>query len=182
MTLELLKVNKNNLALRIAMEHHYSHPNGFVGRSICYGVFYNSECFGFIVGGSSTKHLPGRDEFFNNTHLDNIVNNTFFHISKNDTKYPIRNFVPKVISQWRKQIIQDWPDKFDGDKVIGFETLVELPRTGECYLRDGWKLVGQTKGFTCKRIGGVGTDSWGGKRVWNLDKLRPKRVLVRFAD
>ena len=56
---------------------------------------------------------------------------------------------------------------------------MELPRTGECYLKDDWELVGQTIGYTCKRIAGNGTDDWTGKRVWNTKDLRPKLVFCR---
>jgi hypothetical protein len=44
--------------------------------------------------------------------------------------------------------------------------------------KDGWRLVGQTKGYTCKRIAGNSTDSWTGKRVWDTKNLRPKLVFV----
>lgn len=182
MKIQLSKVDKNNLALRQAMSSHYSKPNGFVGRSICYGVFYDNTCFGFIVGGSATKHLPGRDEFFKYAHLDNLVNNIFFHIEKQENKYPLRNFVSKVIGLWRERIVQDWPNKYNGDVVLGFETLVEIPRTGNCYLLDGWTLIGQTKGFTCKRVAGQGSDNWSGKRIWNKSELRPKLVLVKRVE
>lgn len=65
---------------------------------------------------------------------------------------------------------------FYNDEPIGFESLVELPRTGECYRRAGWQKVGITKGYTCKRIGGKSTDSWTGRRIWNKNELRPKLV------
>lgn len=77
-----------------------------------------------------------------------------------------------------KKINVDWKEKY-GDEIIGFESLIEIPRTGECYRRDGWEMIGQTKGFTCKRTAGKGTDSWGGKRVWDKENLRPKLVFVR---
>jgi len=48
-------------------------------------------------------------------------------------------------------------------------------------LRDGWEMVGQTKGFTCKRVAGIGTDSWGGKRVWDTENLRPKLVFIKLS-
>jgi hypothetical protein len=162
------------------MKVHYSHPNGFVGRNICYAIFYNEIYYGHIVGGSATLHLPNRNEYFdiNNSKLNNIVNNIYFHIEKYDNKYPSRNFTSKVIAEWRKRILIDWKDKY-GDEVLGFETLVELPRSGECYRRDGWELVGQTKGFTCKRVSGESTDSWTGRRVWDYENLRPKLVFVR---
>jgi hypothetical protein len=93
----------------------------------------------------------------------------------------MRNFVPAVIEAWRKRVVEDWPAKY-GDELTGFETLVELPRTGECYRRDGWRLIGQTVGYTCKRTAGKGTDSWSGKRVWNTKDLRPKLVFARHLS
>lgn len=46
----------------------------------------------------------------------------------------------------------------------------------------GWDLVGQTKGYTCKRGAGKGTDDWSGKRVWDTENLRPKLVFVKRYD
>lgn len=162
------------------MSVHYSNPKGFVGRNICYSVEYNGVYYGSIVGGSATLHLPGRNDFFkiDKSKLNNIINNIFFHVEKQDGKYPIRWFTAKVLKAWRLKIVDDWLTKY-GDKVIGFETLIELPRTGECYKKDGWTKIGQTVGYTCKREGGKGTDSWSGKRVWNTKDLRPKLVFVR---
>ncbi len=158
------------------MEVHYSQPKGFVGRNICYAVYSGWDYYGAIVGGSTPTHLPGRKTKFP---LNNIVNNLFFHIEKKNGKYPCRNFAEKVLERWRHTIQEDWEEKY-GDRVLLFETLVELPRTGECYKRDEWEEVGLTKGFTCKRIGGIGTDSWSGQRVWDTENLRPKRVFRRF--
>jgi hypothetical protein len=59
---------------------------------------------------------------------------------------------------------------------------VELPRTGECYLRDGWQEIGVTKGFSCKRTNeesDISTDIWTGRRIWDTSSLRPKRIFVR---
>lgn len=168
-TLKIVK-RTHPLLLQV-MAVHYSQPKGFVGRNICYKV----ENYGFIVAGSATRFLPGRNEFLPFS-LNNIVNNIFFHVQG---PYPKRNFVPAIIKEWRELVQWDWTVKY-GDKVLGFETLVELPRTGECYKRDGWTVVGTTKGFTCKRIAGRGTDSWSGKRVWNTTELRPKLVLCRL--
>lgn len=172
------------------MAVHYSAPRGFVGRNICYVVLYDGVYYGSIVGGSSTLHLVGRDAFFGleglskeerTARLGQIVNNIFYHVEKVNGDYPLRWFTVAVLKVFRERIIQDWEAKY-GDKVIGFESLVELPRTGECYKRDGWTLVGQTKGYTCKRVAGKGTDSWSGKRVWDTENLRPKLVFCRKVD
>jgi hypothetical protein len=162
------------------MKNHYSQPKGFVGRNLCYGVLDGDVYYGHIVGGSATLHLPGRNGYFGigKSHLSSIVNNIFFHIEKFGDKYPQRNFAQSVLKAWRNRVSSDWHEKY-GDVVLGFESLVELPRTGEVYRRDGWVELGQTKGFTCKRTAGKGTDSWGGKRVWNITELRPKRVFCK---
>ena len=86
-----------------------------------------------------------------------------------------------VLKRFRERVSEDWKTKY-GDLVLGFETLVELPRTGEVYKRDGWTEVGLTKGYTCKRTKGKGTDSWSGKRVWDTINLRPKRVFCKLHN
>ncbi len=158
------------------MAVHYSQPKGFVGRNICYAVMDGGVCYGSIAGGSATRFLPGR---IVRGGLNNGVNNIFFHVERVEGRYPCRWFTVAVLEAYRAQVEADWKAKY-GDDVLWHETLVELPRTGECYLRDGWTLVGQTKGYTCKRVAGVGTDSWSGKRVWDTTNLRPKHVFVRL--
>lgn len=160
------------------MEIHYSQPKGFVGRNICYAIMVAGVCYGSIAGGSATRFLPGREIVGT---LNNGVNNIFYHVEKANGKYLCRWFTVRVLEQYRTAIERDWLAKY-GDAVLWHETLVELPRTGECYLRDGWTLAGQTKGFTCKRIAGKGTDSWSGKRVWDTENLRPKHVFVRSPN
>ena len=176
--IQLEKVKRTHPILLSLMEIHYSKPKGFVGRNICYLVYCNDVCYGAIVAGSSTRFLPGRNEFFEMTikDLNKVINNIFFHLHKQENKYPVRNFGQKVLKLFRKTAQKDWEEKY-GDKIMGFETLVELPRTGEVYTRDGWELVGQTKGYTCKRTAGYGTDNWSGKRVWDTKNLRPKLVF-----
>lgn len=182
--LRLERIKRTDPRILVNMSIHYSQPKGFVGRNICYAVLYNDIYYGSIVGGSSTLHLAGRDEFFDLTKenkkqcLKQIINNIFFHIEKVEGKYPTRCFAQKVLELFRETIVKDWLIQYK-DEVIGFESLVELPRTGECYKRDGWNLVGQTIGYTCKRIAGKGTDSWSGKRVWDTENLRPKLVFCR---
>lgn len=165
------------------MSEHYSQPKGFVGRNICYAVTVGGVYYGAIVGGSATRFLPGRDAFFGwdgYKRLNNIVNNIFYHVEKHNDRYPCRWFTCKVIEEYQKKIENDWFYRY-GDIVEGHETLVELPRTGQCYKKAGWVAVGETKGYTCKRTAGKGTDNWSGKRVWDTKNLRPKVVLVSLA-
>lgn len=174
--------SKVDTRLRERMRNHYSQPKSFVGRSICYAIYYDDIYYGHIVGGSATRFLPGRNEFFNidMSKLNNIVNNIFYNISKVDGKYPTRNFTSKVLEEFCERIAKDWETRYN-DVVIGFETLIEKPRIGELYKKAGWVEVGETIGFTCKRIAGESTDKWTGKRVWQRSKefLKPKIVLCR---
>ena len=183
MSLELIQTKRTDPRLLERMENHYSQPKGFVGRNICYAVMFGGEYFGHIVAGSSTKNLPGRHGFLgtDRTDLNRIVNNIFFNVSPVEGKYPIRNFTTKVVKAFTEQVPFDWLIKY-GDIVLGFETLVEKPRTGELYRRAGWVEVGTTKGYTCKRVAGKGTDSWSGRRQWDCDNLRPKVVLCYQPD
>lgn len=185
--IKLYRVQNSHVILRRYMSHHYSQPLGFVGRNICYLVFFNAICYGAMVAGSATLHLPGRDEFFCITKdllikpfaLGRIINNVFCHFERRG-KYPTRNFTINALQLFRQRSAYDWSHAYK-ENVIGFETLVELPRVGTMYIRDKWKLVGETKGFTCKRTAGVGTDDWSGKRVWNSNQeLRPKHVFARL--
>jgi hypothetical protein len=179
--MELTIVKRTSPQLLEEMEVHYSKPKGFVGRNICYAIHNDSVCYGHIIGGSATRHLPGRDEYLGVktlTILNNIVNNIFFHVETKEGRYPTRNFTTKVIKLFEKEIIKDWKEKY-GDDVFALETLVEIPRTGECYRRAGWVNVGVTKGFTCKRVSGISSDGWSGRRIWDTKNLRPKNVLIK---
>lgn len=173
--LTLINVKRSDDEMIRNMSIHYSQPLGFVGRNICYVIAFDGLCYGAIAGGSATRYLPGREIIGG---LNNGVNNIFYHVEKRNGLYPIRNFTTCVLKLYRQTIERDWKNEY-GDAVTWHETLVELPRTGDCYKRDGWKLVGQTKGYTCKRTSGKGTDSWSGRRVWDTEHLRPKLVLVR---
>lgn len=179
--MELTIVKRTAPKLLEEMKRHYSAPKGFVGRNICYQITHDGHVYGHIVGGSATRYLPGRNDFLGldaTKQLNEIVNNIFFHIEPKDGKYPFRNFSTAVVKAFEEQIVKDWEVKY-GDPVIAFETLVEVPRTGECYRRAGWTQVGVAVGYTCKRVAGSGTDNWTGKRVWNTKDLRPKNVLIK---
>ena len=58
----LLKItSKKDKDLQSLMLRHYTKPKGFVGRSICYAIYYNNTYYGHILGGSSTLYLKGRN-------------------------------------------------------------------------------------------------------------------------
>lgn len=178
--LSLQLTKKSDVDVQYLMSIHYSHPKGFVGRQLIYKIYDDDTLLGVIVGGSATLHLPNRNEFFGDKYsINKIINNNFFHLIESHT---YKNLGTKVLSMWRKQVVKDWEYKYK-DKVIGFESLVELPRSGALYKADNWTLVGQTKGFTCRRIGGNSeSEKFSGIRVWNTnkDELKPKLVFCKL--
>ena len=127
--LRLASIKRTDPRILSDMAVHYSKPGGFVGRNICYAVMFDDVYYGAIVGGSSTLHLVGRDDFFGLTKetkrqaLRQIVNNIFYHIEKKGGKYPVRNMVPAVLKLFRQRVVLDWRLKY-GDDVIGFESLI----------------------------------------------------------
>ena len=166
--------------LKQLMNVHYSKPKGFVGRNICYAIMHDHNYYGHIIGGSCTLNLPGRDKFFSIEKKDynRIVNNIFYHIRKVNGAYPMRNFTTKVLQTWRDKISEDWKLKYS-NSVIGFESLIEPPRTADLYKKDKWTYLGRTKGYTCKRVSGKETGKYSGKRIWDYNNLRPKLVYAR---
>jgi hypothetical protein len=166
------------------MAIHYSQPKGFVGRQLFYRIESEGVCYGYIAFGSATRHLPGRGVWIDVREfpeaLNHGCNNVFYHVEKQNGKYPFRNFTVAVLLAAERRAIDDWLCQY-GDAVWWFESLVELPRTGMVYLGAGYEEIGLTKGFTCKRVAGKGSDSWSGKRVWNTTDLRPKRVFFKIV-
>lgn len=168
--MELIVTKNSDSRLRYLMPKHYSHPKGFVGRSICYAILYDGFYHGHIVAGSVALFSPGRADYFGDVNLVNLVGNTFYHVFKRGDKYPIRNFTVAVLNNFVELSIRDWFDKY-GDYVIGFESLVELPRTGELYKRAGWDECSElTKGWSCRRISAKlhkSTDAYkSSARIW----------------
>ncbi len=197
----LERISKGDVLLRIASNNHYSEPGGFVGRFLGYAIWCERDYLGVIVAGSATMHLVGRNEFFGTTSADlnGIINNSLFHIEKpwdeppfhyvagsggihveeRRRPYPMRNITNQILAAWRSMAKKDWEATYH-DVVIGFESLVQIPRTGEIYRRDGWDFVGETKGFSCRRIGGDNsTEKFDGKRVWTFDPSKRKLVFCR---
>lgn len=182
--LRLIETKRTDKNLLERMSGHYSKPKGFVGRNICYAIYYNNIYCGHIVFGSCTLHLPGRKELISGLSKNNGVNNLFFNVSIPDgyVKYPIRNFTTKVLMIGEELVKKRWKEKY-GDDVLWFESLVQPPRKGYLYLKAKYKLIGITKGFTCKRGPNESekSDGWGGKRVWDksTDNLQPKLVFFK---
>jgi len=105
--ISLVRIAKSDPQLKLWMADHYSAPKGFVGRQLIYKIFVGERCYGATAAGSATRFLPGREEFFGHQiPLNNLVNNTFFHLVRED-KYPFRNFATKVVAFWRRMMQEE---------------------------------------------------------------------------
>lgn len=131
-------------------DRHYVPNNGAVGQQIHYLIYLDKKICGIISGGSAAYAVGCRDDFFGITKdnrqvaLNGIVDNTVFRLEKN-----LPNLGTQILSMWRRQIEQDWEQKY-GVQVCGFETFVveESYRKGSMYKADNWKFVGETNGST----------------------------------
>lgn len=182
MEIELIRSSKGDPLVRRYMAEHYSKPKGFVGRQLVYLIRCGGATYGAIAGGSATLQLERSGRVIPaGASMHNVVNNNFFHLDRGGLKYPVRNFAQRVLSLWRKRVMVDWPGTYKHDVRL-FETLVEPPRTGDVYLRDGWSLVGMTAGYQVKRVSGHSPNETfkGGVRVWDRVNLRPKHVFTRL--
>lgn len=176
--LNIVRTSKADTDLQAMMAVHYSQPKGFVGRQIFYRIEHDAKLYGCIAFGSATKFLPGRKLSWP---LSAGMNNIFYHVEKISGRYPLRNFTTKALLIAEPIAAADYEAKY-GSVVRWLESLVEYPRTGDLYLKAGYTHVGDTKGYTCKRMAGTGTDSWTGKRVWDTKNLRPKRVFIKMLS
>lgn len=61
--IKLVLVKRTYPKLLRDMSVHYSKPKGFVGRNMCYAIYWRNIYMGAIVAGSATRHLPGRANF-----------------------------------------------------------------------------------------------------------------------
>jgi len=171
--INLVMTKANDRRLLYLMDNKHYTTQGkrswFVGRKIAYAILYDGTYYGHILGGSATLHLPNRNEFLgiDQSQLNSVVNNIFYHVEKVQGKYPMRNFTSRVVEEWERLIRVDWETKYN-DVVLGFETLVEPPRDGELYRRAGWAWIGTTRGRTATRIPDPDhTENWSGKRIWS---------------
>ena len=113
------------------------------------------------IGGASVYAVSCRDNFFGitkenrNVAINGIVNNTVFRLEKN-----IPNLGTQILSLWRRQVANDWKEKYGVD-VAGFETFVieSSRRKGSVYKADNWQFVGKTQGSAKYHSNGINNKS-----------------------
>lgn len=155
-------------------DRHYVENNGAYAQQIHFLIHYKREIVGIISGGSAAYATTVRDAFFKITPenrdqvLNGIVDNTVFRLELTE-----KNLATRVLSIWRKVIVQVWEDMY-GVTVYGFETFVveEDHRKGALYKADNWTFLGQTVG---------NSESLKGKSIFARKNVVPQTRLLQMA-
>ena len=149
MSIELIRVSSSNPYYKSIRKEHYVEYRGTIGRQIHYLIEKDFKVIGIISGASAVWATEGRDKFFNITKenrvemINRIINNVVFRLNLHE-----KNLASHILSIWRRQILDDWEDKY-GVRAIGFETFVYgARRNGVVYKADNWTFCGYTKGST----------------------------------
>ena len=116
--LELVQCKRTDSIVLANMAIHYSQPRGFVGRNICYRIEYDGICYGSIAGGSSTLHLPGRDEFFG--------------ITKENKKQKLLKIVDLSLEFYRKFL----PSCYVKETELGYDIEIKGHELGSYGIRE----------------------------------------------
>jgi hypothetical protein len=148
--IELVKCKRSNPIYQEIRDRHYVANHGCIGRQFHYLVYLNGCVVGIISGASPVWACAPRDRFFeiNKDTREklvghHIINNVVFRLEEK-----IPNLGTQVLSKWRKQIREDWKERY-GDDILGFETFIfGENRTGAMYKADNWIYVGETQGNT----------------------------------
>jgi hypothetical protein len=122
-------------------ERHYVPNRGTHGQQLHFLIWYKGQIVGIITGASAVYGVKARDEFFNippdrnikqKRYLPAIINNSVFRL-----EYHEPNLATRVLSKWRKVVVDLWEMIYEVP-VIGFETFVveEDWRKGTVYKAD----------------------------------------------
>lgn len=167
MRIDLERVKQTDAHAQEYITNHYTNPRGFIGKVTTHLIVVDSKVCGVIVGGSTSMHLHGRQDYFGDCDIQSIINNRLFRLEQNTP-----NLGTQVLKLWRQTVVQNWKDTYN-TIPIGFETLVLPPRTGAVYKADNWDYVGMTKGWSARCPNGHKN----GVRVWY--KTDPRLVFMK---
>ncbi len=141
---------------QIVNEHHsYVKHARTPTRRIHWLVYNENQPIGAIGINSCTMNLGPRDRFLGVksnrgrlSKLKNLANNYRFCLIK-DRCPP--NTASQVLRLMREEAPKVWQSKY-GNKLIGIETFVGNGLPGSCYKADNWRYLGETKGWSMKRL------------------------------
>jgi hypothetical protein len=128
------------------------------GESICYAALVGSELVGLLMWSAAALHNGPRDAYIGwgrrarERNLPWVVNQSRFLMLPWIRIYCLAS---QVLGANLRRLSQDWQQRY-GHPVLLAETFVDAARRrGTCYLASNWLKVGQTKGWSRKRVGFV---------------------------
>ena len=153
---ECIDQSDHNLFGEIVNEHHsYIKHTRTPTRRIHWLVYGDAEPIGAIGINSCTMNLAPRDALLGVKsnrgrlrYLNNLANNYRFCLIRD--KCP-PNTASQVLRLMREVAPVTWMRKY-GNKLLGIETFVGNNLKGSCYLADNWRYLGDTKGWSMKRL------------------------------
>jgi hypothetical protein len=129
--------------------YHYLGHKTLPGAQLRYFIYSGEQLIACLGFGAAAWKTAGRDQFIG---WDPLQREKNLHLVVNNARFLIlpwiqsRNLASKILSLSAKQLMLDWPEKYNYKPVL-LETFVELPRfTGACYKAANWLHVGTTKG------------------------------------
>jgi hypothetical protein len=174
--LSLERVSPSTRAYAAFWARHYPGSKGAIGRQLHYLVWLDGQMLGIIAAGEAMFRCAPRDralglELAAGTPPPGwLVACSAFRVE--DAPYGVPS---QVLALWRAAVRADWARLY-GHEVRWFETLVEPPRIGTCFVRDGWRrLARRTAGLGARRPDGHGHTK---RKVIQTSR---KIILVRAA-
>ena len=159
--IKLLEVGLSNKYFKRLLKTHYPQSKGIVGRRINFVIFKDNIPVG-IIGFASPPIINKVFKHFNIQDLSIgergklILNNNIFRLEIKE-----KNLGTRVLKEARQKVKKLYKEKY-GEDLLGLITFVEPPRTGAVYKADNWEYIGETEGYSIKRVAGFGK---GDKRI-----------------
>ena len=147
------------LGFRLHMErYHYLGLSKPAGESMCYAAFVGSELVALLMWSAPALHNQPREAFIGwdsrsrERNLPWVVNNTRFLVLP---WIRLDCLASQVLGANLRRLSRDWEQRY-GHGVLLAETFVDAGRyPGTCYLASNWLKVGQTRGWSRRRVGFV---------------------------
>jgi len=126
------------------------------GESICYAAFVGSELVALMMWSAAALYNAPRDAYIGwgrqarERNLSWVVNQSRFLILPWVDLYCLAS---QVLGANLRRLSRDWQQRY-GHPVLLAETFVDAARRrGTCYLASNWLRVGQTRGWSRRRVG-----------------------------
>lgn len=155
--LSLERVSPSARAYAAFWARHYPGSKGAIGRQLHYLVWLDGRLLGIIAAGEAMFRCAPRDRALGLKLGDGepppggLVACSAFRVE--DAPHGVPS---QVLALWRARAAADWCSAY-GSAVRWWETLVEPPRIGTCFVRDGWRrLARRTAGVGARRPDGHG--------------------------